>query len=403
MKFFLSYNTMTYLKLELNNESVIIKKNNDTNKYMISSTIQWVYLTNFYKGYLVLTLPNDMKVETPVDKKFVYNQDYMLTQDIDFNYMYIYPLGNMNNNSKYYSYPTVPFTGTLDGCHNTIKNLNIINCHYNGLIGVGIFCKIYDLTIQNITIMEGEYCGGLIGMGNGIILHDITINGNMLIQGNICACLASILDGESYNINILIDGIVKGIKYCCVMVNQFNGIMERCNIMCDISNISTGYFNHINGKLYNSSIASVNSMIYPFYEKTNYHVINKSYYIQLNDMPLPKMQHITASYYKNINIMETSDGSSNVADNFDIIPYIDGIQVPCKPFNMEDIIQRCNKMKQQYIEEKNSIELIKDYEKYNNSLRAANLIEMMLKENNPVYNRINDELIDMKEDNNIIT
>jgi hypothetical protein len=129
---------MSGIKLEYNQESILIQKHN--NIYQINCIKQWIFLTKFKKAYLIIKHPYGF-VETVIDKKFVYNQDYELVCDLDFNYRYIYPLGNFFENKDYYLIDIVPFTGTLNGNNFTIKNINIINCKYNGLFGViNCFC-----------------------------------------------------------------------------------------------------------------------------------------------------------------------------------------------------------------------------------------------------------------------
>ena len=89
---------MSGIKLEYNKESIIIYKKN---YYQINSVKQWVFLTKFIKAYLITKHPYGI-IETIIDRKFVYNQDYELECDIDFNYRYIYPLGNFPENINFY-------------------------------------------------------------------------------------------------------------------------------------------------------------------------------------------------------------------------------------------------------------------------------------------------------------
>ena len=95
---------MGKIKLEYNNEFIIINKNE--NFYMIENVKQWIFLTKFDKSYLLTYFPGG-EIETSVDKKFIYRQDYILINDLNFKYRYILPLGNFTDDN-------IPFTGTLD-------------------------------------------------------------------------------------------------------------------------------------------------------------------------------------------------------------------------------------------------------------------------------------------------
>ena len=90
---------MFLLKLEYNNEYVLLPKNN--NAYIIKTIKDWIMLTNFSSSFLITQFPHG-KIKTIVDKKFVYNQNYELDADLDFNYKYILPLCCDNNNSNIY-------------------------------------------------------------------------------------------------------------------------------------------------------------------------------------------------------------------------------------------------------------------------------------------------------------
>jgi hypothetical protein len=47
------------LKLEFNGDTVFINKTN--NVYLINNIKQWIYLTKFYKAYLIITHPRSIK------------------------------------------------------------------------------------------------------------------------------------------------------------------------------------------------------------------------------------------------------------------------------------------------------------------------------------------------------
>ena len=89
---------------------------NLNNNYLIENVKQWIFLTKFDKSYLITLFPKG-EIETTVDKKFIYRQDYILINDLNFKYRYILPLGNFTDNN-------IPFTGIFDGNNHIIKNLN---------------------------------------------------------------------------------------------------------------------------------------------------------------------------------------------------------------------------------------------------------------------------------------
>jgi hypothetical protein len=401
--------TCSCIRLILNEESVIIKKNKDNSKYELATVKQWIFLTIFNKAQLITKIPNDV-IETTVDKKFVYNQDYILMDDIDFNFRYIYPLGNMVDTS-YYPYQSIPFTGSIDGNNYSIKNINITNCMYNGLIGVGICCKIKNLTIENIIINEGTYNGGLFGKAFNVMIDCIKIIGNIMLTGSNCACLASIMEGECKNLHICIDGMITGDQSSALLINNFNGMLEYCTIISNIE-IICGYFNTVNGKIKNSNIISFHYIEKPFYDTTKYHIINKCHYLQLNSNDLPPMQRLISCFYKNFNTTIYSDPSDSLIEMIEgITHYIDSDMIPkhlknkntntkfynyitgkhnissyyidmnknftCKGmnrFDKEKLLFHCDLMKEQFIKEKDRINTYK--EEQNNSMlqRIANTI-----------------------------
>ena len=285
---------MSGIKLELNKDSIIINKIN--NMYEINSVKQWIFLTKFTKAYLVISIPGDHVIETTIDSKFVYNQDYKLTQDLDFNYRYIAPLCNI-----------IPFTGTFDGCNYSMMNLNITvekQSFSTGSNDAALFGLIKSGVIKNLTIVNSNInsinSAVLISKGYNVELSNIKIIGNMYITGQNCACLANILEGSCKDIFICIDGeIIAGNKNAVLISNEFNGSIENCNVISNISN-GLGYFNIINGRLSNSNLISFTSVGFPFYITTKYHQIYNCYYFQLNNMDLPLIQRLSNCYYKNL-------------------------------------------------------------------------------------------------------
>ena len=75
---------MVYIKLEYNDDYVIINKVN--NMFNITTTKEWNFLTQFTNACLIITYP-DGNIILPIDKKFINNQDYRLTNDLDFNFI----------------------------------------------------------------------------------------------------------------------------------------------------------------------------------------------------------------------------------------------------------------------------------------------------------------------------
>ncbi len=58
---------MKTLKLEFNNNFIIIEQSSKTLKYKIDSVEKWLFLTKFEKAKMVLILPSK-NLETIVDK-----------------------------------------------------------------------------------------------------------------------------------------------------------------------------------------------------------------------------------------------------------------------------------------------------------------------------------------------
>ena len=100
---------MGSLKLEYYNNYEYLEKKNDY--YIIDTVKKWIFFTKFNKSYLIINYPNG-QIETIVDKKFIYNQQFILGNDLDFKYRFMFPLGNQNYKNNTYPNPTVPFTGT---------------------------------------------------------------------------------------------------------------------------------------------------------------------------------------------------------------------------------------------------------------------------------------------------
>lgn len=287
---------MSGIKLEYYNENIMIYKKN--NFYQINSVKQWIFLTKFQKSFLIIKHPYGT-IETIVDRKFIYNQDYELEQDIDFNYAYIHPLGNFSENINFYSIDIIPFTGTFNGNNHKIRNINIINCNYNGLFGITKSGIITNLIIENITILDGIYNGALIGKSYLTEISNISIIGNILMKGKNCSCFIGLIEGNCKNIKIIVDGEMESdIK--SLISNYYYGNIENVSIISNFKD-PINCFNIINGRIKNINFMSWITVPNVFYNQTKYHQISNCYYFQLNTEELPEPQVIYNYYYRNLN------------------------------------------------------------------------------------------------------
>ena len=121
---------MSCLKLEYYNNFEFFEKKDDS--YVIDTIKKWIFLTKFNKSYLIINHPYG-QVETEVDIKFIYNQNYILGCDLDFNYRYIFPLGNQKYKENTYPNTTVPFTGNFNG-NFTVNPDDKINSQQNSVM-----------------------------------------------------------------------------------------------------------------------------------------------------------------------------------------------------------------------------------------------------------------------------
>ncbi len=308
-------NNIVSIKLEFNQEHVLIHKENNT--YKITNIKQWIFLTKFKKAYLIINYPYGT-IETLIEQKFVYNQDYELLNDLDFNYRFIFPLGNDITTKNIYLYNVSPFTGTLNGNNYIIKNINIIDCENNGLFGVVRSGTIKNLTLQNVVIKNGIINGSLIGKASHVELLNIKIIGNILISGINSAGFIGMLEGNCKNIHLCIDGQIEGENISIVTTNYY-GTIENMSIISKLKN-NLSCFDIINGKLANSNFISFTSVSNPFYNSSQYHQIHNVYYFQLNNEKLPELQQLNNSYYRNLSDIIFSNMSSlnwyKINDNY---------------------------------------------------------------------------------------
>ena len=291
---------MISLKLEYNNDFVILTKSS-LGAYTISCAKDWIYLTKFSSGKLITKHPRG-QLETIVDRKFIYNQDFELGSDIDFKYRFILPLGNI---SKTNSYPngSCQFTGNFNGNNFTMGNINIIDCENNGLFGSLSSSIIKNLKIANVVILDGTDNGVLAGKATNVEITNITILGNMLIKGKNSSCFVGSLEGNIKNIRICVDGVIEAKNRKSIISNIFHGLAENCCLVSNLSN-SVSCFNVINGRLKNSCYHSFNSIDLPFFQVSKYHQVYNCYYFQLNNEELKPPQNIINSFYKNLDKVE---------------------------------------------------------------------------------------------------
>ncbi len=287
---------MSGIKLEYNKENIVIQKIN--NLYQINSIKQWIFLTKFKRAYLIIQHPYGC-VETIVDRKFVYNQDYELICDLDFNYRYIYPLGNYPENRESYLIDIVPFTGTFNGNNFKIMNINIINCNYNGLFGITKSSIINNLTLENVAIGDGLYNGSLVGKAYSTDISNIKIIGNIFMKGRYCSCFVGLIEGNCKNIDIIVDGEIEADTKSLVS-NYYYGNIENVSVISNIQN-NINCFDIINGRVKNIGFISWKTIPNVFYNQSKYHQISNCYYFQLNEEKLPDPQLIYNYYYRNLN------------------------------------------------------------------------------------------------------
>ena len=367
---------MSGIKLEYNKESIIIYKKN---YYQINSVKQWIFLTKFIKAHLITKHPYGT-IETIIDRKFVYNQDYELECDIDFNYRYIYPLGNFIENINFYLIDIVPFTGTFNGNNHIIKNINIINCNYNGLFGITKSGSITNLTIQNVTILGGIYNGALVGKSYSTEISNINIIGNILMKGTNCSCFIGLNEGNSKNIKIVVDGEMES-ETKSLLSNYHYGNIENISIVTNFKE-PINCFNIINGRIKNIIFISWITIPNVIYNQTKYHQISNCYYFQINEEELPESQIIYNYYYRNLikanndNIKNTNQWNK-IGDHYylndqnmnnDLLKYYDNnssvtindvylnsegnfINSDIKPFDKNNILDMCKKMDSIYLNE----------------------------------------------------
>ncbi len=238
---------MMSLKLEYNKDWVILNKTN-LNSYVITEAKDWIYLTKFSSARLVTKHPRG-QLETIVDRKFVYNQDFELGSNIDFKYRFILPLGNITNKTCYPN-GTNQFTGNFNGNNFTISNINLVDCDNNGLFGSISSSTIKNLRLENVVISGGIDNGTLAGKATNVEVENVTIIGNLLITGKNCSGFIGSFEGSGKNVNICVDGKIESTHKKSLVSNIFYGSLENFCIISNLSN-EVSCFSLINGKLKN--------------------------------------------------------------------------------------------------------------------------------------------------------
>ncbi len=273
----------------------------------------------------------------------------------------------------------VPFTGTFNGNNHIIKNINIIDCNYNGLFGITKSGSINNLTIQNVTILGGVYNGALVGKSYSTEISNINIVGNILMKGTNCSCFIGLNEGNSKNIKIVVDGEIES-ENKSLLSNYYYGNMENISIVTNFKE-SINCFNIINGRIKNIIFISWITIPNVIYNQTKYHQISNCYYFQINEEELPEPQIIYNYYYRNLkkanydNIKNTNqwnkigdhyylndqnmnnellkyyDNNSNIINDL----YLDSdgnfINSDIKPFDKNNILEMCKKMEGIYLNE----------------------------------------------------
>lgn len=100
-----------------------------------------------------------------------------LMNDVDLNGVSWTPIGTKD----------APFKGTFDGGNYKISNLTVESSgDYSGLFGyLGGTAEVKNLTIENPTVVGGNYVGAVAGCGfSSVKLTNVAVTGNIKIQGN---------------------------------------------------------------------------------------------------------------------------------------------------------------------------------------------------------------------------
>lgn len=407
---------MISLKLEYNAEFVILNKNLN-GAYIIKNVKDWIFLTKFSSAHLISKHPHG-QLETSINKKFVYNQDFELESDLDFKYRYMMPLGTITKNSTSQS-DQIHFTGNFNGNGFTIWNINVIDCYNNGLFGNVSSSIIKNLTIKNAIISSGTNNGILAGKASNVEISNINIIGNIIMGGSNCSLLIGIFDGIGKQIKICVDGEINTSQSQSIISNSFYGSIENT---CAILNIKGEfpYFNTIGGKLNSSCYVSFNKIKQPFYKISKHHKITDCYYFQLDNDELCLPQVLSNCYYRNLSkrifiqdkfeknnnwteinknyyltkvfnyttdvinsnsnlqFYDVVSGKSNGVDFIDVnLNFVSDDNNPIIKFNKELVQTQCEKMKKIYEKELEKSRINNEIVEKNNKIKLKILLDKL--------------------------
>jgi hypothetical protein len=253
------------IKLQIDNEYVIIYKINQY--YQITSIFDWISLCEFTHGWIIIDHPNG-SIQVPATRKFIYNQSFQITKNLDFEYCPIEPLGVID-----------PFTGSIDGLNHTMSNINIIcprkiigMSEMPATIGLGLIDKIYlgiikNLIIKNICIIDSDklltenqvfVSGSLISEGYNCTLTNIKIIGTVYIKANNVCCLSNYFTGIANDITICAGGQLIGSSLISIVSNNYKGELDLLKIYNRFEQ-NHELINKITGKIINSNINSIHT------------------------------------------------------------------------------------------------------------------------------------------------
>ncbi len=137
--------------------------------------------------------------------KYDLNSHYKLTEDIDFNGETLIPIGTSS----------MPFRGSLDGAGHTMRNFRISTTDsYTGMFRYAISARFKDLVIEKAEVGQlttTAYLGVLAGYLNNCITEDISLVDVTVTGGQYCGALAGYATGGNIvECSVAGDGMVNG-------------------------------------------------------------------------------------------------------------------------------------------------------------------------------------------------
>jgi hypothetical protein len=215
--------------VDIDNKSYILES--EGYEYMISSKHEWNALSNPKQSFILVNYPSGI-IKTPIDKKFLNNQNYKLETDLDF---IGFNLFSWNN-----------FTGILNGNNKTISNINSVSDNFIGLFGNSNHCTIKNLHIHNCTICNSMQLNGvIISNVNFCDLINIKMSGNFVISGKYSGIISCNITGNISDININIKSNINN------LFNSFSGQFKNSYINITTSNANPLFSNNFNGNINN--------------------------------------------------------------------------------------------------------------------------------------------------------